>query len=229
MKCILTLALSFLSLTSFCQSKVDTIYVDDYFQEVIKDIATYYRCRVQNQGTKLFTVEDYTMDNALFQKSSYKDIDLKNAQGLSIIYYPNSQVKKETYFENNIVVRERYYNKYGKDSIRNKGASKQILEVVETMPEYPGGVEAMVKFLDDNIKYPEDAKKGKIFGRVYITFIVTAKGILTDIKLVHGIGGGCDEEALKAVHMMPIWKPGTMNGKPVSNYVAVPVFFRLGK
>ncbi len=88
----------------------------------------------------------------------------------------------------------------------------QVYEVVDQMPEYPGGFEAMSKFLAANIKYPEQAKKDKVTGRVFVSFIVEKDGSVTNVKLLRGIGGGCDEEALQVVKSMPNWNPGMDNG-----------------
>lgn len=92
---------------------------------------------------------------------------------------------------------------------------KEIFKVVESMPEFPGGYEAMYKFLQKNLVYPEMAKAAGISGKVYITFVVEKDGSITDVQLMRGIGGGCDEEALRVVGMMPAWKPGLQRNHPV--------------
>ncbi len=104
---------------------------------------------------------------------------------------------------------------------------KLTYKVVEKMPSYVGGDEAMVKFMVENIKYPENAIKNRIHGTVYVTFIVRADGSVTDVKILRGIGGGCDEEALRIVKMMPKWNPGESKGKPVDVAFNLPVKFKL--
>ena len=97
------------------------------------------------------------------------------------------------------------------------------------MPEFPGGRDAMIKFLSENIKYPEEARKQGISGRVYVTFVVEADGEITDIKLLRGIGGGCDEEAMRVVSIMPKWEPGYQRGVPVRVQFNLPIKYSLGK
>jgi len=101
------------------------------------------------------------------------------------------------------------------------------LLIVDQMPEYPGGADAMMNFLGQNIKYPADAVKNKVSGRVMVQFIVDSKGKIKKVKVLKGIGSGCDEEAVRVVSMFPDWKPGVHNGKPVSVYFTVPIVFTL--
>ena len=103
----------------------------------------------------------------------------------------------------------------------------QVFQVVEVDPEFPGGMEALIKYLSENIKYPEQAKKDKIQGRVYISFVVEKDGSVADAKVLRGIGGGCDEEALRVVNAMPKWKPGMQGGKPVRVQYNLPFTFKL--
>jgi protein TonB len=91
----------------------------------------------------------------------------------------------------------------------------QIFIVVESMPEYPGGDAELYKYLADNIRYPELAKEASISGRVFVSFVVEKDGTVTDVKILRGIGGGCDEEAIRLVKGMPKWTPGKQRGKPV--------------
>ena len=104
------------------------------------------------------------------------------------------------------------------DSIYNK---------VEVMAEYPGGFEKMAEFLGKNIVYPEEAKEKNIQGTVLVSFVIEKNGKITDAKVVRGIGGGCDEEALRVVNAMPKWKPGKQNGKNVRVQFALPIKFKL--
>lgn len=103
----------------------------------------------------------------------------------------------------------------------------QVFHVVEVDPEFPGGMEALIKYLSENIKYPEQAKKDKIQGRVYISFVVEKDGSVADAKVLRGIGGGCDEEALRVVNAMPKWTPGKQRNTPVRVQFNLPVAFKL--
>lgn len=99
--------------------------------------------------------------------------------------------------------------------------------VVEEMPTYPGGNDLINKFMVDNIVYPVIAKESNISGTVYVTFVVEADGTITDVKVLRGIGGGCDEEAVRVVKMMPKWNAGKQSGKSVRVQFNLPVKFIL--
>jgi TonB family protein len=98
---------------------------------------------------------------------------------------------------------------------------------LESNPQYPGGDAARIRFLQDNMKYPEEAKKAKIQGKVFIQFIVEKDGRLTNLNILRGIGAGCDEEVLRVVKLMPPWQPGIAHGKPVRVVFNLPIKFTL--
>ncbi len=98
---------------------------------------------------------------------------------------------------------------------------------VEVMPEFPGGQEALAKFMVDEVKYPKKARRAGIEGKVYVSFIVDKDGSVTDVAVAKGVDPLLDEEAMRAVRLMPKWKPGTQNGKPVKTKFNLPVLFKL--
>jgi len=105
---------------------------------------------------------------------------------------------------------------------------ENVCLTAEQMPEYPGGMPEMMRFISDNIRYPEDAKEAQIEGRVLCTFIISKGGEVTDVKVVESSGTqSLDEEAVRVVSMMPDWKPGRDKGKPVSVIYTIPISFRL--
>lgn len=103
----------------------------------------------------------------------------------------------------------------------------EIFTVVEAMPEFPGGMAKLMGYLGSNIKYPPFAKETNIQGRVFINFVVEPNGSISNVKVLRGIGGGCDEEAIRVVEAMPKWKPGMQRGKPVRVSYNLPVKFTL--
>ncbi|MBK6347661.1 MAG: TonB family protein [Bacteroidales bacterium] len=103
----------------------------------------------------------------------------------------------------------------------------EIFTVVEESPHYPGGDEMRIKFLQENIKYPQAAREALISGLVYITFVIEIDGSITDIRVLKGIGGGCNEEAVRVIGLMPKWIPGKQRGKPVRVQFSMPVQFKL--
>ena len=108
-----------------------------------------------------------------------------------------------------------------------KKAKDKVLEKAEVMPEYPGGDQAMMDFVAKNVQYPQEARDKEISGRVLVSFIVEKDGSIADVKVVKGIGGGCDEEAVRVVKAMPKWKPGKDKGKPVRVSYMMPFTFKL--
>jgi len=103
----------------------------------------------------------------------------------------------------------------------------EIFMIVEKMPEFPGGQAKLQAFLAENITFPASAKESGIQGSVYVSFIVRKDGRISDAKILRGIGGGCDEEALRVVNKMPRWKPGTQRGKNVDVQFNLPIVFKL--
>lgn len=102
-----------------------------------------------------------------------------------------------------------------------------IFEVVEHMPEFPGGMAACLNFLAKNIKYPTIAQENGTSGRVIIQFVVNKDGSIVDPKVVRSVDPYLDKEALRVILTMPKWKPGMQRGKPVRVKYTVPVMFRL--
>ena len=104
---------------------------------------------------------------------------------------------------------------------------KEIFTVVEEQPRYPGGGQERIKFLQNNIKYPVEARELGIQGRVFLTFVVEVDGSITDVRVLRGIGGGCDMEAVRVVKSMPRWIPGKQRGIPVRVQFNLPIKFTL--
>jgi protein TonB len=111
--------------------------------------------------------------------------------------------------------------------IRVVSDSLAIFTIVEEMPSFPGGDKRRNRFLATNLVYPELATKYGIQGTVYIQFVIDADGFVTNVKVLQGIGGGCDEEAVRVVKLMPKWIPGKQKGKPVSVLFNMPIYFKL--
>jgi len=100
-------------------------------------------------------------------------------------------------------------------------------DIIEDQPIFPGGTDALIKYLGDNIKYPTKAKEAGISGTVTISFIVEKDGSVSNVKVVHGIGGGCNEEAIRIVSLMPKWTPGKQRGRAIRTQFQIPLIFFL--
>ena len=104
---------------------------------------------------------------------------------------------------------------------------QEIFKIVEEMPSYPGGEQKLMEYVAKNIKYPQIARETGIQGRVYVNFVVEPDGSVSNVSVLRGIGGGCDEEAVRVVKGMPKWKPGKQRGKAVRVSYMLPVNFKL--
>ena len=113
------------------------------------------------------------------------------------------------------------------DVIDDDVEEAEIFTVVEEMPSFPGGMEKLPEYLAKNIKYPQMARESGIQGRVFVYFVVEPDGSVSKVQVLRGIGGGCDEEAIRVVKNMPKWKPGKQRGKPVRVSYNLPVNFQL--
>lgn len=102
-----------------------------------------------------------------------------------------------------------------------------VFQVVEQMPKYPGGNQAMFKYLGENIKYPAKAQQDGIQGRVICSFIVNVDGSIADTKIVRGIEPNLDAEAIRVINAMPNWEPGMQRGNLVRVKYTLPINFQL--
>ena len=98
--------------------------------------------------------------------------------------------------------------------------------VVENMPELPGGDEALLSFIAQNIRYPKTAQRLGVEGRVTLSYIIDKDGSITNIEIIKGIGAGCDEEAIRVLKLLPNYTPGKQRGVPVKVKMRLPVHFR---
>ena len=102
----------------------------------------------------------------------------------------------------------------------------EIYQIVEEMPVFPGGELKLREYLTKNVKYPEDARQAGIKGRVFVNFVIDPNGSVSNVKVLRGIGGGCDEEAMRVIKSMPKWNPGKQRGKFVRVSYTLPVNFQ---
>jgi protein TonB len=99
--------------------------------------------------------------------------------------------------------------------------------VVEQQAEFEGGLQALGKYLNKNLRYPASARRMGIEGQVFVSFVIDKEGKISDIQVVKGISADCDKEAVRVVSSMPNWKPGKQNGRPVKSRFVLPIRFKL--
>ena len=105
--------------------------------------------------------------------------------------------------------------------------SDQVFTVVEQMPQFDGGPDAWNNFLQNELNYPEEARRSGIEGKVFASFVVQPDGTLTDITLIRGIGGGCDEEVVRLLAASPAWTPGVQRGRQVPTRMSIAITFKI--
>ena len=105
--------------------------------------------------------------------------------------------------------------------------NQKVFDIVEQMPEYPGGQAALFEFISKNVKYPDDAVKKKVEGKVFVTFVVDTDGKITDVSLMRKVFPSLDAEAIRVISAMPNWIPGKQKGQVVRVKYTVPIMFRL--
>jgi protein TonB len=109
-----------------------------------------------------------------------------------------------------------------------KEETDEIFTVVEESAAPKGGMAAFYKYVGEKIKYPAQARRMGIEGRVFVEFVINKDGSLSDVKAIKGIGAGCDEEAVRIIQSAPPWTPGKQRGKPVKQRYTLPIIFKLG-
>ena len=112
---------------------------------------------------------------------------------------------------------------------QNPDNGEEPYAMVEQMPQFPGGMKALMEYISTNLRYPEDAKQQKTEGRVIARFTVKEDGSIADVNIVRGISPSLDAEAVRVLSGMPRWEPGMQNGKAVATLYTVPVMFKLDK
>ncbi|HEX5172387.1 MAG TPA: TonB family protein [Cyclobacteriaceae bacterium] len=113
-------------------------------------------------------------------------------------------------------------------ALSNKMADEEIFVIVEETAQPKEGMNAFFEFLGNNIRYPKIAKEANVEGRVFVEFVIEKDGAISNVKVLKGIGHGCDEVAVRALQMSPPWNPGRQRGKPVRQKMVMPIEFRTG-
>lgn len=109
----------------------------------------------------------------------------------------------------------------------NESLDGDVFLSVEENPEFPGGPAKLLEYIQKNLEYPEAARENEIQGRVFVGFIVEEDGSVSNVKILRGIGYGCDEEAIRLADSLPKFKPGKQRGKPIRVQYTLPIVFKL--
>jgi protein TonB len=113
------------------------------------------------------------------------------------------------------------------EEVKEEEAPAEVFVVVEEMPSFPGGDQALMKWIYENIVYPDVAKENNIQGRVIMKFCVTYKGTVDQVQVIKGVDPSLDGEAVRVIKNLPLFKPGKQGGKPVNVWFNLPIMFQL--
>lgn len=134
------------------------------------------------------------------------------------VYYPDGKVRRSDYYSKGDFKTGKCYAQSGNDT---------TWFLFKTMPQFPGGEEARIRFLVDNTVYPQQALNEGVQGTVYLSYVVDTVGNIVDLTLLQGISPLLDIEAMRVASIMPKWTPGLQDGKPVRVLFNMPVYFKL--
>ncbi|MBQ9254612.1 MAG: energy transducer TonB, partial [Bacteroidales bacterium] len=172
---------------------------------------------------------DYTVTGYSSGNSREYDLTVANTRAQQVIHILLSGISKENIdidLKNSKLSSEKWKNQCVVISM-SKQEEEEIFTIVEVPASFPGGMQALSKYLSEHIKYPETARTNGIQGKVYITFVVEKDGSISNAKILRDIGGGCGAEALRVVKSMPKWNPAKQRKLSVRQQFNLPVNFQL--
>jgi TonB family protein len=219
--------ITFLYVTQFAKSQ-DTIktYFDSNWDEVSKEKATYYRVAAKGDK-KLWIVKDYYLNGQLQMVGNFQSKKLKNREGHFTYYYENGLKDSEgDYLNGNRVGEWKWYFENGQISSKETYSNNELIDIqcwnensekqienckTEIQPEFIGGLEALMKFLNENLIYPKEAQNANIKGVVNIRFAVGKDGTVGEAEVIKSVHPLLDNEALRVVNIMLLPKNWTGN------------------
>lgn len=233
-KFILSLLLLFISQFVFAQSS-DTTWFTKTWEKTTKENGYYYRTVTSDAQGGLLHVKDFFASGELQMEGYYTSLDPEMKEGTFIWWHKNGVKQRECLFQNNAMVKLTEWDENGSQT-----AHKEVVNVVtyvdgkpvyepkylEAAPRY-AGKEGFFEYLKANVKYPAEAVRAGIGGKVIIGFVVTKKGKIKHVEVVQGVHPAIDSEALRVIKEMPRWTPALQDGKPVDTNMNLPISFNL--
>ena len=187
--------------------------------EIVYDVQPEEEQVQQDQLMNSEKFTDYAMDDEAPQEvTKTQDETEKSDVAISSVTFDQGSEEGQQVLKQNEVVVEK---------VEQKEEETKVFEVVEQMPQFPGGDAALMQYLSSHIKYPVVAEENGIQGRVVCTFVVERNGSITDVRVVKSVDPSLDKEAVRVIKSMPNWIPGKQNGSAVRVKYTVPVTFRL--
>ena len=173
----------------------------------------------------------YIVDGIPFTEKEFKLINPNNIKDINVLKDASATAIYGTRGINGVVLitTKNKSNIQSIDSLKKSKSSVSDVpfDVVEQMPEYPGGDMGLFRFVSFNLKYPVEAQKARIQGTVYVRFVVNKQGKVEKAEIIRSLSPDCDKETLRVINMMPDWKPGIQKGQTVSVWYTLPIKFKL--
>jgi TonB family protein len=193
---------------------------------------------IQNPVSQQIASREKPGDILITEENSDQDMmgDLNRRTGFTVPRSQNEAGRRMTDDNSNIISGDIGIEDLGQirreqqNNIAEPPAAKNVSQpyvYAEVMPSFPGGYKALNTFLKKKMRYPEEARRTKVQGQVIVQFVIEPDGTITSPKILKGIGGGCDQEALRIVNSMPKWIPGESNGLRVPVFQNIPINFKL--
>ena len=188
-----------------------------------------YRSRIDDSLFNLGNLEDDFEDLLEIPPTEQPPPPPPKVQLLEIIEVPDEEeIEEEIEVELDVeITDETAVEEIVFDEAPPEEEVEEIFVIVEEQPEFPGGISAFYKYVGERIKYPSQARRMGIEGKVFVQFVVDKDGSLTEVQAVKGIGAGCDEEAVRVLRNIPKFRPGKQRGRAVKVRMVLPIVFRL--
>ena len=241
MKYFLTLIFFASALNSFGQDT--TFYNNDFGEVSAMNEATYYEVVIRDPAdTNRAQMKSYDVSGQLKSEENYSDYPKKKRDGKFRSWYESGQLHTVidykngfmfgqilTYWENGQPKRiDNYYDgKFVDGKCLTSTGADTVHFAYEIMPQYPGGIDALWKYLSHEIRYPRQSKLDGITGRVVVGFVVDADGTISNVKIVRSVADDLDQESIRVVKSMRPWEPGMQDGKRVRVQFNLPISFDL--
>jgi len=210
----------------------DTIYYDSKWNKTDKAGKYFYRIVEPSKLKAHLLVKDFYPNDSKQMEGDYLSVDPDIRDGEFTWWYENGKLKQEATFDNNQITKIKNWDEEGqltmeKEFVRitKKENGEDEYRAIEAAPKFPGGKDALYHYIEKNVKYPLDAKKGGIEGSVVVRFIIDKEGKVINPEVVKSLYPSLDAEALRLMKKMPRWKPGKQDGKYIRVILELPINF----
>lgn len=204
-------------------------------------------CKISRRDpvdTARVQVKEYNMAGKMLSEAAYKPFKTRTLNGLSRRYYNEGMVKWEAFYKNGKLdgtvksfwpeARPKRIDQYRNDTLlmghcfaRHGGDTTYF--PFKTITSFPGGSEEFLKYLDNNLKYPKDARRSHIQGEVMISFLVDIDGSIKEVRVKQSLYPSLDKEAVRVIQSMPNWIPSTIDNDPIRSRTSLPIIFKQGE